>query len=267
MADYTTNYNLKKPADTDFYNVADFNGNADIIDTALNSKLEKDLSNISGGAVPVANGGTGATTVAGAKSNLGLGNNSWVTFAKTICNSIEVVDSYPYIDFAPDSQTDFEVRIAKNGTRQLNIEGANGDATLKINGNKVYNSGSNMTDLQKEICANNKGYLVCDTWGEGYFNSYNLNDWTQTGIFASTNATINAPSDTDGWGLIEILRHDTWLIQRATFVNEDFATYNRQGVYDTTNQVWVFDAWEKRTSLYVQSQQPNNAPNLSLWAW
>lgn len=32
---YTTNYNLKKPADTDFYNVADFNANADTIDTQL----------------------------------------------------------------------------------------------------------------------------------------------------------------------------------------------------------------------------------------
>lgn len=35
MADYTENYNLKKPARTDFYNVLDFNGNADIIDTTL----------------------------------------------------------------------------------------------------------------------------------------------------------------------------------------------------------------------------------------
>ena len=32
MATNTPNYNLKKPASTDFYNIADFNGNADIID-------------------------------------------------------------------------------------------------------------------------------------------------------------------------------------------------------------------------------------------
>lgn len=35
MADYTENYNLKKPARTDFYSVLDFNGNADTIDTML----------------------------------------------------------------------------------------------------------------------------------------------------------------------------------------------------------------------------------------
>lgn len=35
MPNYTTNYNLKKPLQTENYNVDDFNGNADIIDTAL----------------------------------------------------------------------------------------------------------------------------------------------------------------------------------------------------------------------------------------
>lgn len=42
MADFTENYNLKKPADTDFYNVQDFNNNADIIDSALAGKLDVD---------------------------------------------------------------------------------------------------------------------------------------------------------------------------------------------------------------------------------
>lgn len=72
MADYTENYNLKKPDDTNFYNIQDFNGNADIIDAALNDKLEKDFSNISSVAIPIANGGTGATTAADALSNLGI---------------------------------------------------------------------------------------------------------------------------------------------------------------------------------------------------
>ena len=38
MATYTTKYNLKKPADSDFINIADLNGNADIIDTELKKR-------------------------------------------------------------------------------------------------------------------------------------------------------------------------------------------------------------------------------------
>lgn len=35
MATYTTNYNLKKPATGDFYDIADFNNNADAVDSAM----------------------------------------------------------------------------------------------------------------------------------------------------------------------------------------------------------------------------------------
>ena len=31
MATYTENFNLKKPSNEDFYNIEDFNGNADIL--------------------------------------------------------------------------------------------------------------------------------------------------------------------------------------------------------------------------------------------
>ena len=43
MAEYTKNYNLKKPDEEEFYNVSDFNGNMDIMDTkikALNDSIE-----------------------------------------------------------------------------------------------------------------------------------------------------------------------------------------------------------------------------------
>ena len=41
MASYTPNYNLKKPADSDSYDIADHNGNMDKIDTALNTLNSK----------------------------------------------------------------------------------------------------------------------------------------------------------------------------------------------------------------------------------
>ena len=40
MASYTPNYSLKKPADADTYDIADANGNMDLIDTALHSQNE-----------------------------------------------------------------------------------------------------------------------------------------------------------------------------------------------------------------------------------
>jgi hypothetical protein len=48
MADFTSNFKLKKPAQTDFYNVADFNENMNIVDTQLASHRD-DVVNSSQG--------------------------------------------------------------------------------------------------------------------------------------------------------------------------------------------------------------------------
>lgn len=44
----TTNYGLKKPAGSDYYNIEDFNYNADAIDTALEDKMDKAGGTFSG---------------------------------------------------------------------------------------------------------------------------------------------------------------------------------------------------------------------------
>ena len=88
MADYTPNYNLKKPAQTDLYNIADHNGNSDIIDTALNNKADKDLSNVTG-TLPIANGGTGNTTgyvTAGASSSSTIGEKATCEGSGTVAS-------------------------------------------------------------------------------------------------------------------------------------------------------------------------------------
>ena len=100
MAEYTENYNLKKPAQEDFYNVDDFNNNADIIDSQLKAVSDKATSalpsssytaadilnklktvdgNGSGldtdlfkgkSVIPIANGGTGSAVANEAFKNL-----------------------------------------------------------------------------------------------------------------------------------------------------------------------------------------------------
>ncbi|MCI1959640.1 MAG: tail fiber protein [Clostridia bacterium] len=105
--DYTSNFNLKKPEQTDFYNVSDFNDNADIIDTKLKanadaasgaeSKAKAALpeSDFTGAnvlakmaadksVVPVKNGGTGASSSSSALSNLGGLSKSGGTMAGDI---------------------------------------------------------------------------------------------------------------------------------------------------------------------------------------
>lgn len=61
MATNTTNYNLKKPAQSDFYNVEDFNGNMDIIDGALNNagvnKIDKVTNGTAGNMVVLTDDG------------------------------------------------------------------------------------------------------------------------------------------------------------------------------------------------------------------
>lgn len=57
----TTNYGLKKPAGSDYYNIEDFNGNADILDATLHDH-EADQDNPHGvtaaqvGAMPTTGG-------------------------------------------------------------------------------------------------------------------------------------------------------------------------------------------------------------------
>lgn len=58
MATYTTHYNLKKPAATDPVDVADLNGNADIIDDAIYEALQ------SGGAAMIESSAEETTTSA-----------------------------------------------------------------------------------------------------------------------------------------------------------------------------------------------------------
>ena len=99
MATYTQNINLKKPDPSDFYNIEDFNGNSDKIDTFAkttsdhisnkqnphNVTLDQVLAagGSGGSVVPVTAGGTGANNAASARTNLGVPPTSHAVNAAT----------------------------------------------------------------------------------------------------------------------------------------------------------------------------------------
>lgn len=246
MADYTTNYNLKKPADTDFYDIDDFNGNADIIDTALEAKLEKDLSNISGGAVPVANGGTGATTASGARDNLGLGEND-----KLYMQSIELTAATPYVDFHYNNTSDdYNVRMINSDNKILDIQGNNTNAELKVNGNSVITTASNAYNL----CIIGLNEINIDT---DYERNYT------TGL--SENGHGTRPSTL--WQNIFNIYGGHFRAQIAiennnTAGSSDINMFFRSRYIDTGWTNWICVS-----KVFVQSSQPTNAVDGSLWAW
>ena len=86
MASNTTYYNLKKPAGTDYYNVADFNGNADKLDAALHthdgniSTINSNISTINGNITSI------NTTVNGHTSSISTINTKLNTLSPTTMN-------------------------------------------------------------------------------------------------------------------------------------------------------------------------------------
>ena len=88
MASYTTNYNLKKPADSDSYDIADANGNMDIIDGALNTLNSK---------VTIQTLSTNGTTDADGFINTGLASS------KVVLCAYATTEPYRIITFVKNS--------------------------------------------------------------------------------------------------------------------------------------------------------------------
>ena len=261
MADYTTNYNLKKPASTDFYNVADFNGNADIIDTALNSKLEKDLSNISGEAVPVANGGTGATTASGACSNIGAVQLS----GSTMSGNLEIEKS---------AQTETSVTVTNpNGSVQLSVNSRRGFYD-KGNSKWVLKSEANSSDWTFDGTAanaqkvNNKvAYIPLDSANNVDVLSYikNLPD-NAIGTFMGVDCT-NTPGY--NWMLYNVLYHGggtgEW---QEIFVLASNENYTFSNFYvNSAWKGWQLIQTKNAGVTFVAQNAPSNSRDGDLWAW
>lgn len=267
MADYTTNYNLKKPADTDFYNIADFNGNADIVDTALNAKLEKDLSNLTG-TVPVAKGGTGATTVAGACSNIGAVQLS----GSTMTGNLEIEKNV-------QDETSFTV-TNPNGSVQLSVNARRGIYD-KGNAKWVIKSEPNSSDWTFDGTAANSntvGGIAANTFVQKSDSDYNLRslELNATNIDTDTERNYTTGLSEDGHGtrpsnqwqnIVNIMgghfRGQIAIEAANTGGTSDINLWFRSKYLSTGN----WSSWVCATKTFVQSSQPANAADGSLWAW
>lgn len=242
MADYTENYNLKKPVDADFFDVEDFNDNADIIDAALNDKLEKDFSNISSGAIPISNGGTGATTAANALSNLGAlplsggtltGDLRLKPTGSNYGSKINFGDGdYTYIKENTDDNLEIK---AKN----INIATTSGYDKLTISTN------SNPTSSQKKAIFTSDSYINPDlikNYGllgdNGWVRNQNVLSYVdsvpspQCGFFGCENCT-NVPDSSKNWWFMSLTINNGQKTLWAHNVNTS----------NLVHEVWINQRW------------------------
>lgn len=223
--------------------------NTDMNDIAneVNAKLNSDFSNISGGAVPIANGGTGATTAEAAKNNLGVGADSVPYFY-----ALELKGNTPFVDFHYNNTTDdFDMRIINDANNTLNIVAYSGSANLKVAGDQVltetstdYNlrsidlNGTNIdTDTERNyttgISDDDHGTRPSSQWCN-IFNILGGHFRAQIAIEASPTA---GTSDINFWFRSKYLSTGSW------------------------------SSWVCTSKTFVQESQPANAADGSLWAW
>ena len=166
MADYTENLNLKKPSRTDYFSVADFNGNADIIDTAvgdidtaLDGKLNTDFSNVSGGAIAIANGGTGATTASGALTNLGVNtalSNKADKDLSNVTGTIAIANGGTGATTASGALTNLGVNTALSNKADKDLSNITGTIAIANGGTGATTASGALTNLGVDTALSNK---------------------------------------------------------------------------------------------------------------
>lgn len=287
MANYTENYNLKKPERTDFYSVQDFNDNADIIDAALDDKLNKDFSNVSSGAVPITNGGTGATTAANALSNLGalplVGGTLTGDLRLKPANSnygskINFGDGdYAYIKENTDDNLEIKAKninfAVTSGYDKLTVS-TNADPTSSQKKALFTSAGNINTDLVKNYGPIGDNGVVRNQNVLAFIGSL---EGLQCGAFMAENCT-NTPNDNLNWWFMTLLINsgqktllanicsDTSNLTCKTWINQRW-TINGVDTWCGWREVLTAPQNANVGVTYVVSSTPSTAQNNDLWAW
>lgn len=216
------------------------------IANAINSKLNSDFSNVSGGAVPVANGGTGATTSEAARNNLGIGESSIPKLG-----SLELSNDTPYIDFHYNNTSDdFNTRIINDGYNALNIKANAGNAKLKINDNVVITEASTEHNL----------YNI-------YLNGTNIDTDTERNYTTGLSEDSYGTRPSSQWQNIFNIKGGHFRAQIAIEATSTTGTSDINFWFRSKYLESGWSSWVCTSKTFVKETEPGNAPDNSLWAW
>lgn len=211
MADYTPNYNLKKPASTDFVDIEDLNGNADIIDETLAAKADLDED----GKVPT--------------SQLPSQGNYIPTSEKGAANGVATLDSngdVPITQLPTDAFVGADEKGAANGVATL-------DDTGKVPSTQVpgYDTTeAHIADTTKHVTAEDK-----ETWN-------GLDDFVRIAV-PTTGWVENADGAYPLKNVVTVTscryNHPIWGVAGAT--DETLPTEEEMEAYNATKLMYAED--------------------------
>ena len=182
MANYTKNYNLKKPLPNEFYDVEDQNGNMDILDTVLAEHQKNTAVHLpEDGILPVERGGTGGVTAADARAKLGAAGNPNLLDNWYFADPIDQRGGYivpPNTPYYSNTALTAQVGTVSTYTKAVYVNGTYGTITV---GSATY-----YVDWSAAV----RGYV-----GEGY----GIDRWCQnpdhSNVITDTGVLFNDNSD------------------------------------------------------------------------
>ena len=235
---------------------ADATNNMDLttlqqVNTALADKMDDDFSNASG-ILPITKGGTGASTIAKAKANLGIGNET----------------QNPYLSNYTGSKQHWGINAVVTNTNNTNYEGKRTAFVLENDGMYFYNSTDGQTiwnmddlgslDYRKSIDGSsfNKNFKLIST-SDRYSNYHKRSmfswDSSTKSNFSNIPTVLNLET-----GSVVGIREVYWRnsINILVKVTEMYPNYGREHWCFYNNGSW--SAWYCKGAGYLMSELNNS---------